>query len=319
MFFKALMYTIRKKAAGRPATEDETKPFLDHLEDLRSMIVKMTVTISIAMTVGFVFRQELMKVCQWPLKRGLEGVPGADFAQSLQSLGVADSFTLSFTLAFHAGLVMAFPFLLYFFAQFVLPALTAHEKKYVYPAVGVGFLLFLIGVTLAFGWILPITLKFLATDAMDLGLRPSWTVREYFGFVTQFVIGFGLAFELPVVVLTLVKMGVLSHAMLSSTRRYAVVLIVTLAAIISPTTDLLSLAMLSSPLLILYEACIWIARYMEAREKKREALEQEQRLKEDLERRRQQQAAIEAQPAPPAQPQLPPPQAAPPPGDEFHP
>lgn len=294
MFFKTLMYMLRKKAAARPTTEDETKPFLDHLEDLRKMIVKMTITIALSMTLGFVFRQELMRFCQWPLKQGLAGVQGADFAQSLQSLGVADSFTLSFTLAFHAGLVMAFPLLLYFFAQFVLPALTAHEKKYVYPAVAVGFLLFLIGAALAFSWILPITLKFLATDSLELGLRPSWTVREYFSFVTQFVIGFGLAFELPVVVLTLVKMGVLNYAMLGSTRRYAIVLIVVLAAVISPTTDILSLMLLSAPLLILYESCIWIARYMEKREEKRLAAEEAVREQERLERQRQQQPALEA-------------------------
>lgn len=231
------------------------------------------------MTFGFVFRQELMRFCQWPLKQ----VPG-DFAQSLQSLGVADSFTLSFTLAFYAGLIISFPFLLYFFAQFVLPALTAGEKKYVYPAVGVGFLLFLTGVVIAFAWILPMTLKFLAADSIELGLRPSWTVREYFSFVTQFTIGFGLAFELPVVVLTLVKMGLLNYEMLSSTRRYAIVMIVTLAAVISPTTDILSLALLSAPLLVLYEACIWIARYMEKKEKLRIAAEEEERQREDLAR-----------------------------------
>ncbi|MBS0658196.1 MAG: twin-arginine translocase subunit TatC [Verrucomicrobia bacterium] len=317
LFFKALMYTIRKKAAARPAVEDETKPFLDHLEDLRNMIVKMAVTIALTMTVGFIFRQELMRFCQWPLRAVNE-----EWAKSLQSLGVADSFTLSFTLAFHAGLVIAFPFLLYFFAQFVLPALTEREKKYVYPAVGVGFALFLTGVTLAFSWILPITLKFLAQDAQELGLRPSWTVREYFAFVTQFVIGFGLAFELPVVVLTLVKLGVLSYEMLATTRRYAVVLIVTLAAVISPTTDLLSLVLLSAPLLILYESCIWIARYMEKREKKREALEAELRLKEDMARREAQLAAQPQAALPPAptQPTLTPPSSPPPNhGEEFHP
>ncbi len=291
------LFRFREKAAGRVSQPEAVKPFLEHLEDLRWMIVKMAVALSIAMIFGFVFRQELMSFCQGPLHK----VPG-DFAKNLTALGVADSFTITFSLAFYAGIVIAFPFLLYFFAQFVLPALTHQEKKYVYPAVGVAFLLFMIGVVMAFGWILPTTLIFLAEDAAKMGLKPLWTVREYFSFVTQFTLAFGLSFELPVVVLALVKMGFLSYATLSRTRSYALIIILFIAAIIAPTPDLFTWGMLSAPLLTLYEACIWIAWYIERRDRKREEAEAALRAKEDRERAMREQQRQAALPAPVIEP-----------------
>lgn len=243
--------------------EGESKPFLEHLEDLRWMLIKMAIALSLAMTFGLVFRKELMHFCQGPLRN----LPDK-FGSGLQSLGVADSFTVSMQLAFYGGLVIAFPFLLYFLAQFVLPALTKAEKKVLWPALAVGFGLFLAGATLAFAWLLPQALVWLAHDAQEMGMRSSWTVRDYFSFVTQFTIGLGLAFELPVVVIVLVKLGILSYGTLRKTRSYALIIILFLAAIISPTPDLFTWGMMSAPLLLLYESCIWIAWWMERSAKK---------------------------------------------------
>ena len=110
--------------------------------------------------------------------------------------------------------------------------------------------------------------------------------------------GLGLAFELPVVVLALVKMGLLSYATLSRTRSYALIIILFLAAIIAPTPDLFTWVMMSAPLLILYESCIWIAWYIERQDRKRELAEAEVRAKEDHERL----ARARALPAPPPEP-----------------
>lgn len=273
------IFRFRERKAGRDDEPEAVKPFLAHLEDLRWMLIKMALVLSAAMILGFIFREELMAFLQLPLHK-VSGDP----SKGLKSLNPADSFTISFSLAFYAGLVVSFPFLLFFFAQFVLPALTQREKKYIYPAVAVGFGLFMTGVILAFYYVLPMTLKFLAADAVKMHIVADWTVREYSSFVTQFTLGFGLSFELPVVILALVKMGLLSYATLSRTRSYALILILFLAAIIAPTPDLFTWGAMSAPLLILYESCIWIAWYIERQDKKREMAEAEVRAREDHER-----------------------------------
>src|SRR5213075_1247999 len=141
-----------------------------------------------------------------------------------------DSFVISFHLAFYAGIVIAFPLLLYFLAEFVLPALTSIERKFLLPAILCSFGLFLVGVLLGYLWLLPKTILFFFRDTQSLGWAPTWTVQEYYSFVTKFVLGFGLAFELPVVVLALVYFGLITYRFMARTRPYAVVLIFILAA-----------------------------------------------------------------------------------------
>jgi sec-independent protein translocase protein TatC len=244
--------------------EDEAKPFLDHIEDLRVLIIKIAAAIGIAMTAGFAFRTWLASIIQQPLA----GVD-PERAANLQSLGVADSFTISLQLAFYAGFVIAFPFILYFLAEFVLPALTPHEKRVLLPAALVGFGLFLVGVAFCYFVVLPQALAFFFRDAQAMSWQPTWTVREYYSFVTQLTIAFGVAFELPLVVLVLVRLGILDRATLRRSRSFAVLVIFIVAAIITPTTDILTLLLLGGPMVVLYELCIGIAWLMERGEKKR--------------------------------------------------
>ncbi len=197
----------------RELPESETsKPFLEHLEDLRWTIVKMSITLVLAMII-----------------------------------------------------VLSFPLLLYFLAEFVLPALTAVEKRFLFPAIFVSFALFLLGVLVCYFWLLPKTILFFFRDTESLGWIPTWTVQQYYSFVTRFTIGFGLAFELPVVVLALVHFGLVTYKFMSRTRPYAIVLIFILATIITPTPDILTLIAMGLPMCLLYESCIWIAWFMQRR------------------------------------------------------
>lgn len=242
-----------------PPESESSKPFLEHLEDLRWTIVKMAITLIVAMIFCFAFRQQLVLVMQRPL-REVGGQAG-----ELRALGITDSITISFHLAFYAGIVLSFPLLLYFLAQFVLPALTAVEKRFLFPAIFVSFALFLIGVASCYLWLLPKTILFFFHDTQSLGWTPTWTVQLYYSFVTRFILGFGLAFELPVVVLALVRFGLVTYAFMARTRPYAIVLIFVLATIITPTPDVLTLIALSLPMCLLYESCIWIAWFMQRR------------------------------------------------------
>jgi len=244
----------------RDLPESETsKPFLEHLEDLRWTIVKMAITLGVAMIVCFAFRHALVHILQAPLQD-----VGSQIG-TLKALGITDSIVISFHLAFYAGIVLSFPFLLYFLAEFVLPALTAVEKRFLFPAIGVSFALFLLGVMVCYFWLLPKTILFFFRDTESLGWAPTWTVQQYYSFVTRFTLGFGLAFELPVVVLALVRFGLVTYKFMARTRPYAVVLIFILATIITPTPDILTLVAMALPMCLLYESCIWIAWLMERR------------------------------------------------------
>src|SRR4051812_7509597 len=252
----------------RDLPESETsKPFLEHLEDLRWTIVKMAITLLAAMVVCFFFRSTLVQVMQRPLG-AVDPSIGA-----LRALAITDSFTISFRLAFYAGIVVSFPLLLYFLAEFVLPALTAMEKRLLFPAILISFALFLTGVLTAYYWLLPKTILFFFHDTQGLGWVPAWTVQEYYAFVTRFTIAFGLAFELPVVVLVLVRLGLVTYEFMVRTRLYAIVLLFIFAAIISPTPDVLTMIAMALPMCLLYESCIWITWFVKRKEK-RAALDQ---------------------------------------------
>jgi len=252
----------------RDSPETETsKPFLEHLEDLRWTIVKMAIALLAAMVLCFFFRGFLVQILQRPL-REVDPAVGA-----LRALAITDSFTISFRLAFYAGIVIAFPLLLFFLAEFVLPALTAMEKRFLLPAIFVSFVLFLTGVLTAYYWLLPKTILFFFRDTQSLGWVPAWTVQEYYSFVTRFMIAFGLAFELPVAVLALVRMGLITYEFMARTRPYAIVLMFLFATIISPTPDILTMTAMALPMCLLYESCIWITWFMRRKER-RAALDQ---------------------------------------------
>ena len=236
---------------------DEPKPFLEHIEDLRRMLIKMLVVLALMMAVAFAFQKRIVELIERPL---LAFDPERT---SLTNFGVADPLTIAIELSFYAGLVLAFPFLVLFLAEFILPALTPKERRLLYPAAVVSFGLFLVGVFFAYYCVLPPTLDYFFNYSKALNWKPLWSVREYFSFTTQFVVSFGLAFELPLAVLLLVKLEILSYEVLQKTRAFAVIIILFVAAIITPTTDMLTLILMAGPMYLLYEGCILIAWLME--------------------------------------------------------
>jgi sec-independent protein translocase protein TatC len=239
-------------------SEDEAKPFLDHLADLRVMLIRMAVVLVVAMVGAFFFRDLLAAVIQRPL---VSVDPSR--ASSIQSLGVADSMTVSLQLAFYAGLVLSFPVLIFLLARFLFPALKPAERRLLLPVAACGLFLFLSGVLFAYLVVLPGTLEFFFRDAKAMHWTPNWNVREYYSFTTQFLIAFGVAFEMPMVVLALVKLGVLTAEKLRKTRSVAIIVIFTVAAFVTPSPDLVTYLLMGGPMVVLYEACVWLARWVE--------------------------------------------------------
>jgi sec-independent protein translocase protein TatC len=195
----------------------------------------------------------------------------------MSALGPTEGFMLSIKLSFFAGLVLAFPFLFYFGAQFVLPGLTVREKRIVIPYLGLGILLFALGVLFCYYVVTPRALKFFHYYNVNMGVESEWRIGYYISFVTKLTLGFGVSFQLPVVVMILVSLDLLSPEMMRRTRAYAVVIIVAIAAIITPTPDVVTLSFLAGPMLILYEISIWVAWFISRRRRIREAAEEAER------------------------------------------
>jgi sec-independent protein translocase protein TatC len=211
-------------------------------------------------------------------------VGSKDRFKFMSSLNPTESFMLSMKLAFFAGTVISFPLLLMYLLKFILPGLHQHEKKAILPALAVGFGLFLSGVMFSYLLVLPKVLEFFYSYGESMGIANEWRIGYYLSFATQFTLIFGLCFELPVVVWVLVKIGLLDYELMSRTRNYAIITIIVIAAIITPTPDAFTLALLAIPMIALYEMSIWLAWFDARRAKKREEQEERERLARLLDR-----------------------------------
>ncbi len=198
----------------------------------------------------------------------------------MSALKPTEGFMLSMKLSFVAGIVVSFPLLLLFILQFVLPGLHAHEKRALWPAMIVGFALFLIGTSFAYFVVLPRALLFFAEWSGNMGISNDWRIGEYISFATQFTLLFGLSFELPVVVMVFVKLGLLTYDTMSKTRSYAILGIFITAAILTPTPDAFTLILMALPMILLYEICIWLAYF----DRKKQRIKEEQEARERMER-----------------------------------
>jgi sec-independent protein translocase protein TatC len=196
----------------------------------------------------------------------------------MSTLKPTESFMLSMKLAFFAGIIVAFPLLLTFILQFILPGLHQNEKKVLWPALAVAFGLFLGGVCFAYFVVLQKALEFFYQYSLSLGVANEWRIGEYISFATTFTLLFGVAFELPVVVMVVVKLGLLSYTTMKKTRSYAVVGIMVLAAVLTPTPDIFTLSLMALPMYVLYEICIFLAWLLEQKEKKAEEAEAKERM-----------------------------------------
>ncbi len=192
----------------------------------------------------------------------------------MQALGPTEGFNMSFKLAFMAGIIVSFPLLLYFILQFILPGLKKHETKALYGALVVGFGLFIIGVLFSYLIVLPRALEFFYELDRGMGITPDFKIGDYVKFASRFTLMFGLAFELPVIVMTFVKLGLLGYQTMKSSRSYAILAIFVIAALITPTPDAFTLCLMAGPMIILYEICIWLS-YFTGRKEEAARLQEE--------------------------------------------
>lgn len=237
------------------------KTFLEHLEDLRWVIIKSVIAVAITMTACTFAIRPIIHFLQAPLEKALES-RGVHADQFLVTFGVTDSFNLMFKIGFFAGFITALPFIFYFVAQFLLPALGQKERKMLLPIFFVGALLFFTGAIFCYGVVLPEVIRFLLDLNDWFGWKAVWTIQNYLNFVLQMAAGFGIAFELPLALLILARLGIVDAKMLGKYRRHAIVAIIIVSACITPTSDIYNLALLAVPMYVLFEASVVGARWV---------------------------------------------------------
>ncbi len=253
--------------AGRKHLNPKAEmPFLDHLEELRRRLLWSLLAVAICFGIGLAVVHYL-DVTRFLIEPGQE-VLGSEWR--LIYLAPTDSFFIFLKISLTAGLVLASPIIIYHAWAFLAPALERREKRTLVPALFMGVILFLAGVSLAYFIALPLSLRFLVGFMADV-MVPSWTATGYIGFVVMLLLGFGIVFELPVVVLILSVLGLVTPAFLRAKRRHAIVIVTVVAALLSPGDMVQVTVLMMVPLVLLYEFSIWLSVLMWRRRDKHEA------------------------------------------------
>lgn len=218
-----------------------------HLLELRSRLFKAVIAIAIGSLIAFFFSDEILDLIIRPYR-----LAGADDA--LPFFTVTGAFSAVMRVSLFGGVLLASPVVLYQSWRFVAPALSDREKRWAYPVSGVFALLFIAGVIVGY-----IALERGLVFLLDFGgdaLQPLVGVDAYLKFSMRFILMFGVAFEFPVFLFAAAAMGVVTSEKLRSNRRWAVIIILVAAAVITPSGDPLTLLMLAGPLYILFEISI---------------------------------------------------------------
>ena len=246
--------------------DTSTMTFWDHLDELRGVIVRVMVVTVIGASVAFCLKDELFAIVLAPrssdfITYQLLGVE--PFCVHLMNIGLTEQFMVHLKTAFYAGVLVASPYIIYQLFRFVSPALYDNERKYATLLCLSGYLMFMLGTALNYLLIFPLTVKFLGTYQVSPDVANMLTLQSYMDTLLMMNLVMGIVFELPVVSWLLGKMGLINAAIMQSIRRHAVVAILVVAAIITPTTDAFTLMVVALPIWLLYELSIVIVRITE--------------------------------------------------------
>jgi len=227
--------------------------FLDHLDEMRNRFIKSLIAIGIAVVIAFIFNEQILAILVYPYELA---VPDSELA----FFRPTEAFSLVMRLSLFCGVILASPVILYQTWRFVAPALTPKEKRWAIPATTIFVALFLAGIVVGY-WALSRGLGFLLSFGGDT-LEPVIGADFYLGFAMRFILAFGVAFEFPIFIFAAAAVGVVTSRQLRDTRRWAVLIIVIFAAVITPTGDPITLMMLAVPMYVFYEVAILAVRFV---------------------------------------------------------
>jgi len=253
--------------------------FIDHLEELRSHLFRAAIAIAVGAILIAVYNKFFIQdiimgpthsdfptyrlMCRLSKVLHIPSLCMGEVGVKMQSTSVSGQFSMFFSVILMGGFILAFPFIFHEFWKFIKPALT---KKELHRTRGVIFwvsLLFFSGVLFGYFVIAPYTINFFSGFQLDANIENRWTINSYIDTMTPLVLGTGLAFQLPLVLFFLAKIGIVSGTYLKKGRKYAIVIIFVVAGFITPGPDLISQISVALPLLILYEVSILLTRKVE--------------------------------------------------------
>ena len=221
------------------SVDSSEMPFWDHVEELRRHLLIALLALAVATIGSFVFAQQLIALLAVPVGS----------LDALQSIEVTENISVFMRVSLLSGVAIAMPVILYELLAFVMPGLKENERRWVILVVIFGTLLFLAGAAFAYFFMLPASLAFLL-QFLGVATRPR--LSSYINFITNLIFWMGAAFQFPILIFALAKLGIVSVRTLAKGWRYALVLIAVLAAMITPTVDPVNMALLMAPMFFLY-------------------------------------------------------------------
>ncbi len=239
----------------------EQATFWEHLDELRSVIIRSLIVVAVAAMAAFLLKDELFSIVLAPrssefITYRLLGIDD-EFNVHLMNTGLTEQFMVHMRVAIYAGLLLASPYVLYQLFGFIAPGLYQNERN---AAKWIGFsayAMFIVGTLVDYLLIFPLTVRFLGTYQVSPDVANMLTLQSYIDTLISMSFVMGVVFELPVVCYVLGRMGIINRKMMSTYRRHAIVAILIVAAIITPTTDAFTLIVVALPIWMLYEISIY--------------------------------------------------------------
>jgi sec-independent protein translocase protein TatC len=238
-------------------TEGQTEgqmSLMEHLTELRYRIIKSLQGIFVGVALGIYFSEDVLTIIRRPVLKYLGPNGGLVFT------GVMDKFMAHLKVGMLTGFVITCPYWLFHLWKFISPGLYKHERRYIAGFIISGTLLFAAGCSFVYFLVYPAAFEYLFTIGGDVD-KPMITIHEYLGFFTVTTVMFGLAFELPVVLMVLAMMGIVDAPFLKKKRRHALVILAVISAVLTPP-DGLSMVMMLGPMYILFESSIWLIHFL---------------------------------------------------------
>ncbi len=245
---------------------EDKMSFLDHLGELRKRLLWSFLAILVLFIPAYAFSNEIFDFLMKPL---IENLPEGS---SLIFTRPAEGFTTYLKVSFFASVLLAVPFILYQAWKFVAPALYKKEKQIIIPFIFFGSLFFLLGAAFCYYVASPPAFKFLLNEYSSEYVKAFPTISEALSFFMALIFGFGLVFEFPLIIFILARIGVVTSKWLREKRKYAIILSALIAAILTPTTDAISMMLMFVPIVVFYELGILVA-WMFGKKKKEENIE----------------------------------------------
>jgi len=258
-----------KSLKARFRYDDREMPFLDHLEEFRKMVIRAFVVIVAGMGICAYFVPWITDLLRRPAQ---EYIDAGQIV--LQHAEVTAGFKMWFALALWGGILISMPLLMIIVGAFILPGIKDSERKTFQRVAGFSGVLFMVGVALGYHYTLPLAMKLMLGFTSKLGGEAIWNYQKYVGFTLQVLLGFGVAFQLPIVIILLGRLGFVTSGQLREKRRHVIVGLFILAMLLTPP-DVTTQVLMALPLIVLYEFCIWFLYFSEGGRHKPNKPEQE--------------------------------------------